>query len=210
VRFFITFSLLIICALSAEGREATAPVWLVSNGLHTSAGLRVRDLPMAREITSDRRADILLIGWGAHDYYRANINPWTVAKALFGRTGSLLHVVPIRGRIQDRFSHSDIVRLDLPRPAVRQFVREIELSFAPDERGKLRYFGRGYYADTRFYVGRDQFTLVGNCNVRLAAQLRRAGVRMCVPCSLIAPGLIAQAARHGTRESRRSRPGDGY
>jgi hypothetical protein len=210
VVFARLFLLLLMTAALLEAREPTAPVWLVSNGLHTSAGLRVQDLPMAREILDDRRADLALIGWGAHDYYRAHINPWSIAKAIFGHSGSLLHVVPIHGRIQNRFSHSDIVRLDLPRSAVREFVREIESSFARDERGQLRYFGRGYYGDSRFYNGSERFYLANNCNVRLAARLRRAGVPMCLPCSVIAPGLIAQAAKHGTRESRRSQPGDGY
>lgn len=209
MRFLATL-LLLLSPLCLEAHEPTAPVWLVSNGLHTSAGLRSRDFPFAREILSDCRADIILIGWGAHDYYRAHINPWTIAKALFGRTDSLLHVVPIHGCIQNRFSHSDIVRLDLPRSAVRQFAREIERSFARDEHGQPKYFDRGYYGDTRFYVGSEAFCLANNCNVRLAAQLRRAGVPMCMPSSLIAPGLIAQAAKHGIRESRRSKPGDGY
>src|SRR4051794_31646211 len=87
---FLTRLLLLLGSASIlEAREPTAPIWLVSNGLHTSAGLRVQDLPGAREILGDRHADIALIGWGAHDYYRAHINPWTIAKAIFGNSSSL-------------------------------------------------------------------------------------------------------------------------
>jgi hypothetical protein len=112
----LSLTLLLWAAATALARETAKPVWVVSNGFHTSLAVRVRDLPFAREIVGDRRADAVLIGWGAEDYYRGKVKPWTFCKALCGASPSLLHVVPVRGPVADRFQHSDVVQLNLTPP----------------------------------------------------------------------------------------------
>jgi hypothetical protein len=102
-RVFLSFVVWLIANTVALGGGSAKPVWLVSNGFHTSLAFRARDLPFARQITGDRQADILLIGWGARDFYEGKVDPWTLTKAIFGIGGSILHVVPVRGPIWKRF-----------------------------------------------------------------------------------------------------------
>ena len=187
----------------------TAPVWVVSNGFHTSLALRAADLPLAKEVFGSGQADVVLLGWGARDIYRGYNNPWTVCEAVFGGP-SLLHVIPIRGTVRSRFLHSDIVRFDLPCDRVRALARELERAFARDELGRLEPQGRGYYAESRFYRGRERFYFPKVCNTWVASKLQRSGVPLCVPASLLAPVLIRQAARAGKREERRSAPVDAF
>ena len=121
--FCLAIVIWILASLPALGEELLKPVWLVSNGFHTSLGFRTRDLPFAKEISGDPEAHVILIGWGARDFYEGEVNPWTVVEAICGIGGSILHVVPVRGPISKRFSHSDVIEMELPQ---RDFGRLIK------------------------------------------------------------------------------------
>jgi len=205
--------LLIGCLQSAAlGRCAptSQPVWLISNGLHTSFVFRVADLPFASEIRADPRADKLIIGWGAADVYRSNVNPWTLCKAVLGAGESLLHIVSLRGSIAGRFAHSDIVELDLPRAEFQKLAHEIDHAFRRDACGRRILSGPGYYGDSRFYAGADHFHIVRVCNTWVAGKLHRSGVPIFVPTSIFAPELVRQASKFGQRQQYRSLPRDGF
>src|SRR5688572_21030752 len=119
--------------------RAAAPaksIWLVGNGFHSSIAVRTADLPFARALSPDPRAEVLVIGWGAADYYRGRVNPWTFCKALCGGSPSILHVVPIRGAVARRFPRSDVVELRVSVANLRRLVHELDRAFARDERGR--------------------------------------------------------------------------
>jgi uncharacterized protein (TIGR02117 family) len=201
---------LAVAGLRAAGAAETKPVWLVSNGFHSSLAVRARDVPFRREIAGQSRADALLIGWGAADFYRGKVNPWTVLKATFTPSPSVLHVVPVRGPVARRFAHSDVVEFALSPAQFRILLRELDAAFARDARGQRAFISRGYFADSRFYQGRDRFYFPKMCNVWVAQRLRQSGVPVFVPTAMAANDLVWQAAKLGKRQGWKRRPPDGF
>jgi len=204
----VAVAIWIIAHATALAVGSAKPVWIVSNGFHTSFGFRTRDLPFARRITGDPQPPFVLIGWGATDFYEGKTNPWTLVEALFGSGGSILHVVPVRGAISDRFSHSDVVELKLSAEKFRRLTDALDQSFARDSSGRFKFIVHGYYTDSRFYAGVERFYFPKMCNVWVAEKLHRSGVSICVPNSLIAFELMWQAKKLGKREQRLGRPRD--
>lgn len=198
----------LILAASLHGAEK--PVWLASNGFHTSIGLRTVDLPFARQIGGGRGEDKLLIGWGASEFYQGDANCATLLWSFFPGP-SALHVVPIHGPIAGRFSHSDVIRLQLTPAEFAILIRQIGAAFARDKTGRpILAEHPGYYPDSHFYRGSERFYFPNMCNMWLAAKLRRSGLPIHPGCAIMAHGLIRQAARLGQREGTVSKPHDGY
>jgi hypothetical protein len=76
-------------------------------------------------------------------------------------------------------------------------VREIDNSFAltPDHQRIL--LGRGYYADSRFYLSREHFYFPYVCNSWIALKLKRAGVPFRLSGTVKAEGLVREASSLG-------------
>jgi uncharacterized protein (TIGR02117 family) len=206
----LALALAIWAAAAAAARETAKPVWLVSNGFHTSLAVRAKDLPEARNIAGDARADLVLIGWGAGDWYRGRTNAWTLVKAICGIGPSILHVVPVRGAITGRFPRSDVVELRLAPAEMRRLAARLDRSFSRGQAGRRILVGRGYYPESRFYIGRDRFYFPKMCNFWVAQALRDSGVRVCVPTAITADNLTRQVERSGRRQQRRSKPVDAF
>jgi hypothetical protein len=186
------------------------PMWLMSNGFHTSVVFRARDIPFRGEITGSRDADELAIGWGASADYRGPSTLWTVLEALFPSKGAL-HVVPIHGPMNRRFPHSDIVLLRLKAASFDKLMAEIDGSFARTREHRRIFLARGYYPDSRFYASSEDFYFPYVCNVWVAKKLSRVGMRFCLPRAVLADGLILQASEQGVMAQRRGGGGrDGY
>ena len=190
--------------------EETRPVWLVSNGFHTSLALRARDVPFRREIIGDPRADALLIGWGEADFYQGRVNAWTFGKSIFWPCPSVLHIVPLRGAVAARFAHSAVLRLTLPAAQFRTLLAQLDTAFARDPRGRRLFVARGYFADSRFYRGRERFYFPKMCNVWVAQKLHRSGLPFFVPGTMAASELMWQAQHFSHREQWLRRPVDAF
>jgi hypothetical protein len=202
-------ALLFTLTAGARG-EARKPVWIVSNGFHSGLAVRVRDLPGGREISGDPRADKLLLGWGDSAYYRRRINPRTFIAALCWPTPSALHVVPIRGPVEERFQRSDVIELSLPASRVRALCEEVDAAIARDSRGRRLFVERGYFPTSRFYAGRESFYFPKMCNLWVAQKFRRAGIPIFTPGAFFASELTIQAERCGRRLRSHRRPVDAF
>lgn len=211
------FSRLVVCLVAASGAlsgcafaDDARSVWLVSNGFHTSLAFRSRDVTFLREVTAESRVDGLLIGWGAADYYRGKVNPWTCLKAIAWPSPGILHVVPIRGNVAARFRHSDVIELSLSSSQFRFLLRQIDDAFARDASGRRVFITRGYFQDSRFYLSRERFYFPKMCNVWVAQKLRRSGVPVFVPTAMVANDLVWQADKLGKRRQWLRRPLDAF
>jgi uncharacterized protein (TIGR02117 family) len=205
---FIFLLLLFVSSGRNAGAEEQRPIWLVSNGFHTSIGVRSGDFPLRREVAGAAAADHLLIGWGGSEFYRGRANPWTLFKSISWPNPSALHVVPVRGSLARRFRRSEVIRLMLPSARHRELMKDLAASFARDSTGRLTVLGPGYFPVSRFYAGTERFCLFQMCNLWIARKLRRNGVRVFVPTAIAPSELMWQAARLGHREQGRRRPAD--
>jgi len=187
----------------AVAAAADEPVWLLGNNFHTSIVLRAQDVPYRDEVTGDRQADELAIGWGANQYYRNGASFWNLLQALWPNRGAI-QVIPVHGSITHRFPDSDVVLLRLTPEGLSTLVREINGSFAltPDHHRVL--LGRGYYADSRFYLSREYFYFPYVCNSWIALKLQRAGVPFRLSGTVKADGLVRQAGKLGVVIQRHS------
>jgi hypothetical protein len=95
-------------------------------------------------------------------------------------------------------------------PRLRRLTAQIDLAFIRDKCGRRIAAGRGYFVDSRFYVGSERFYFPKMCNTWLAQKLRRSGLPICAPTAIVAGDLTRQAAKFGERQRRRSKPLDGF
>lgn len=190
--------------------DETKPVWLLSNGLHTSLAVRARDVPFRQEIAGPSRADTLLIGWGAADFYRGNVTLCTVLRATLTPSPSVLHIVPVRGPLARRFAHSDIIELTLTPAQFRTLLAQLDAAFARDDAGRRDFISPGYFENSRFFRGSERFYFPKMCNLWVAQRLHRSGLPICVPGAVAASELIWQAERIGKRRQSLRLPVDGF
>ena len=206
--FLIGLWITLISAAGARG----AQVWLVSNGFHTSIGVRGRDLPRdVRALSGDARADHFLFGWGAAVYYTApEVTPVVFCRATFLPTSSAVHVVPVRGSLARRFKHSDVFRFEITPAAMQRLSRFLRAAVRRTQAGAPVLLGPGYFPGSRFYAGTEIFWVPITCNIWSARALREAGVRLPMACAFAAPNLVWLARRDGIREQYRRLPLDGF
>lgn len=198
---FVKIALLVLLTFFCRAASAV-PVWIVSNGFHSSIGLQVRDVPTWRALPIAHGANNLLIGWGDAQWYRGNANIGTLFSATFWPTPGVLLLVPVQEPFAKKYPHSDIVRLDLSDAQFAKLRAAIESDFARDAAGKPIFAGDGFAPQSAFYQSRESFYFPKMCNYWVAEQLQKSGVRLSRFRSVSAAGLIHEAAPHGTVESR--------
>jgi len=205
-------AIVFLAAVARVNADETRPIWLVSNGFHTSVAVRVRDMPRAvRELTNDRRADHLLIGWGAAVFYQARrVNLLVFCRATFLPTPSALHVLPFHGRVSQRFAHSDVVRFDVSPADLARAAGFLSRSVRRDSSGQPILLGPGHLPGSRFYAGRDTFWFPATCNVWCARVLRQAGLPFGLAKSIAASEVVWQSRELGRREQVLSAPLDAF
>lgn len=196
-----------LASLLMQRSAAAETVWVVGNGFHSSLGLRAGDLP-GWNFRGAHGVDHVLVGWGDAQWYRGQVTAGTFCSAVFWPTPSVLHVVPVRGGFAQRYPHSDVVRLELPRAQFAEFVKGLDGAFARDARGRVIGAGDGFQPQSHFFAGRESFYFPKMCNYWVAEKLQNGGLRISKAGSLTASGLMHQAARLGTREQSRRPPGD--
>jgi hypothetical protein len=194
---------------SPAGGE-TRPVWLVSNGFHSSIGFRARDFSNAAAITGDPRATHVLLGWGDADFYRFNVTPWIFVKAVFWPTDGALHVVPVRGPIEQKLRNSDVVRFDLRRRDSQKWsgwCRGLLRETAP---GGFVRLGRAISRRAASIWGASSFTFRRCATMWVANLLRKGGVKVIVPGAVNAGSLVWQTEPQGVRLGKRRKPLDAF
>jgi uncharacterized protein (TIGR02117 family) len=212
LRVLIAFACVAFLQLEgkAGGSTDTRPVWLVSNGFHSSLAFRASDVPALAKLTAERRPSYVLIGWGEADFYRFPATPWLLVKAVFWPTDGALHVVPVRGSLTDELANSDIVRFDVAPANFAKLQQRIDRHIARDSSGAAVPLGKGYRETSRFYLSRESFYFPKMCNMWTAQALRTGGVKVVPSLAISAQQLQWQTEPQGRRLNRRKRPLDAF
>ena len=187
------------------------PVWLVGSGIHSAFVFRAQDTPGEwRQRHGTPHPDYLLIGWGHGIFYPgAKVNALSVARGLLPARAAI-HVMPVRGPITRRFTHSDLVRFDVSDDRHAALCAYVEDAFARGADGNLVYLKPGYFAGGRFYRARTWFFFPYICHTWTGRGLRVAGVPIFLPTAVIAGNLFYQARRNGIDEGRKRAPRDDF
>jgi len=203
--------LLLALILLAPGACATAPtgpaprpdepavsIWLVTQDAHTGIAVRRADIPAGLwpESRDFPQADYLEVGWGERNYYMGRDQGfWGTLRVALGSNPSVLHVAGIRGPLPARFPASEIVELSLPASGYERLIRHIHDAFDRTGAPVVAPLGPGLYGDSRFYPGRESFSLLRTCNVWTAQGLREGGLP--VSDAITLEGLMPQVRRIG-------------
>ena len=172
--------------------------WLVTQDAHTGIAVRRADIPAGLwpESRDFPQADYLEVGWGERDYYMGRDQGfWDKLRVALGANPSVLHVAGIRGPLPGSFPASEIVELSLPAAGYERLIRYIQDAYDRSGAPFVAPLGPGLYGDSRFYPGRESFSLLRTCNVWTAQGLRDAGLP--VSDAITREGLMSQVRRIG-------------
>jgi uncharacterized protein (TIGR02117 family) len=197
--------------LLALGACATAPAgppprsdgpavsfWLVTQDAHTGIAVRRADIPAGLwpESRDFPQADYLEVGWGERNYYMGRDQGfWGTLRVALGSNPSVLHVGGIRGPLPRSFPASEIVELSLPASGYERLIRHIHDAYDRSGAPVVAPLGPGLYGDSRFYPGRESFSLLRTCNVWTAQGLREGGLP--VSDAITLEGLMSQVRTMG-------------
>jgi len=176
----------------------TVTIWLVTQDAHTGIAVRRADIPAGLwpESRDFPQADYLEVGWGERDYYMGRDQGfWGTLRVALGSNPSVLHVAGIRGPLPGSFPASEIVELSLPAAGYERLIRYIHDAYNRAGAPVVAPLGPGLYGDSRFYPGRESFSLLRTCNVWTAQGLRDAGLP--VSDAITREGLMSQVRRIG-------------
>ena len=174
------------------------PFWLVTQDAHTGIAVRRADIPpgLWPESRDFPLADYLEVGWGERNYYMGRDQGfWGTLRVTLGSNPSVLHVAGIRGPLPGGFPASEIVELSLPAAGYERLIRYIQDAYDRSGAPFVAPLGPGLYGDSRFYPGRESFSLLRTCNVWTAQGLRDAGLP--VSDAITLEGLMSQVRRIG-------------
>jgi len=176
----------------------TVSIWLVTQDAHTGIAVRRADIPpgLWPESRDFPLADYLEVGWGERNYYMGRDQGfWGTLRVALGSNPSVLHVGGIRGPLPGSFPASEIVELSLPAAGYERLIRYIQDAYDRSGAPVVAPLGPGLYGDSRFYPGRESFSLLRTCNVWTAQGLRDAGLP--VSDAITREGLMSQVRRIG-------------
>lgn len=174
-------------------------VYLVAHEKHSGIAVRRADIPpgLWPESRDFSQADYLEVGWGDRDYYYGrNQGIADALRAAFGTNNpSVLHVAGVRGPLTRSFPASEIIEVELSHDGFDRLVRYIQDEY--DRAGAVAAapLGPGLYGESRFYPGRQTFSLSRTCNVWTAQGLREAGLP--IEDSITMEGVMSQARAIG-------------
>ena len=193
----------VACATAPTGPaprpdEPAVSFWLVTQDAHTGIAVRRADIPAGLwpESRDFPQADYLEVGWGERNYYMGRDQGfWGTLRVALGSNPSVLHVAGIRGPLPARFPASEIVELSLPASGYERLIRHIHDAFDRTGAPVVAPLGPGLYGDSRFYPGRESFSLLRTCNVWTAQGLREGGLP--VSDAITLEGLMSQVRTIG-------------
>jgi len=184
-----------------DDRDSTSAVYLVQHGWHAGIAVRRADIPDDRWPVLDAfpGADYLEVGWGEIRYYPGETRGvWGVARAGLWPTGSVLHVVPIAGAVQSRFSERTIVRIPVDSTALGALSQYVADSFTRTDDRAAVPAAPGFYADSRFYQADLTYHAFNNCNHWAAGALEAAGCDTAPRWTFTVGQVVRQARDCGT------------
>jgi uncharacterized protein (TIGR02117 family) len=185
--FLIRISLLLTAlacySLSNAAQAHTSPtpqaVYVVNNGWHT--GLIVPAAPFKQRFPALQKrfgsADHFEIGWGDKGFYQAkDITASITLKAMFGLSGSIMHIVALSDTPEKYTSKEHMKTLCLSNTQLEQLNQAISESLALNAQQDVQPLGPGLYGDSEFFAAVGNYYLLNTCNSWTAQRLARAGL----------------------------------
>ena len=176
--------------------EHTKIIYLINhNNWHTGIAFKMKDLSpnIWPEIGDFEGFTYLEVGWGDKDYYQdPEPNLWVTLKAVLWPTDSVLHVLGFNSPVEQFFSESEIIELELSDKGFAYLSKFIHNTYARNELEELIELGEGKLNNSLFYLAKGKFHLFNTCNVWTAQAIRSAGFPITPFYSISAGNLVYQ------------------
>jgi uncharacterized protein (TIGR02117 family) len=176
--FLMSFLLLSLQANGKQADKKTQSIYVSSISWHTGIVVPASGLPDSIWPEGHRYEDAayLEIGWGEVDFYPSEgFNLWYALKSVFWPTSSVLHVNPIYRSVEEFYTNTDVVKIELTEEQLRAICRYLMEEFERDEKGKIIPAAEGIYPTSQFYRGSSSYYFPKNSNVWAARAIQRAG-----------------------------------
>ena len=161
-------------------------IYIRSNGVHTDVILPLHnaakdwstDLPFTNTASDDSAFTHVAFGWGDKGFYLetkewADLKASTALKAVFGMSGSAMHVTFCRTPQVDKRCRS--VRVD--EATLRCLTQQVEAGFAHGSDSKPQWIAdRHYEQNDAFYEGTGRYGLFFTCNTWANSVLKGCGL----------------------------------
>jgi uncharacterized protein (TIGR02117 family) len=179
-RVFILFLLLFTTPLAMGQPQAPHGHTIYVSSISWHTGIVVPAYSMPDSLWPEEHYypenSYLEIGWGEADYFpNEGFNLWYALKSAFWPTSSVLHVNPIRQKIESYYTATDVVRININEQQLHQLIHYLIEEFELDEDGRAIPAEEGLYTDSYFYEGNSSYYFPNNSNVWAARALKRAG-----------------------------------
>lgn len=169
-------------ALNSPPPDPLAPkphvVHVLSHGWHTGILVNAADLNQTLPALTNRfhGAAYYEMGWGDAGFYQAEqVTTRLTLQAMFYSSGSVIHLVAVRGDPWVEFSGSQWRSLRLSDAEYGGLLAYLRSSFQTNEAGALLPQHLGIYGDSQFYTAVGRYHLFNTCNKWTAKALRSAG-----------------------------------
>ncbi len=154
-------------------------IYVSSISWHTGVVVPAYALPdsLWAEDPDYKSSTYLEIGWGDADFYtHEGFNLWYAFKAVFWPTSSVLHLNPIDRKVENYYTNTDVVRIELNGEQFEALCLFLVNQFERDKNGKIIPAAEGIYPSSQFYKGSKSYYFPNNSNVWAARALKRAGL----------------------------------
>ncbi|XGA69987.1 DUF2459 domain-containing protein [Chitinibacter sp. SCUT-21] len=144
------------------------------------------------------------IGWGDKGFYQASdITAGIVLKAVFGLSGSIMHIFAVPNTPRAYFPENQMKQLCLSNTQLEQLNSAIIDSMALSASHDVQALGKGLYGDSEFFAAQGAYHVLNTCNTWTAQRLKRAGFAIQPRFKLSASSVmdaIADLPEHCTSE----------
>jgi uncharacterized protein (TIGR02117 family) len=177
--------------------NVTEKFFVVHDDWHSAIVVSTADLSadVLPEIGDFPGAEYLEFSWGDRDYFPHPAPGVGLAlKAALWSSGSIIHVVGLRGTPADSYPNAEIITIALP-PArfhrLMQFVSDTFSRSHPKIPGEAL---PGLSPNARFYLAQGKFSIFRTCNTWVAEALQAAELPI-TPTWVITAGSLGRHAR---------------
>lgn len=153
-------------------------VHVLNHGWHTGILVNAADLNHILPALTNRfqGAAYYEMGWGDAGFYQAEqVTTRLTLQAMFHSSGSVIHLVAVRGDPWVEFSGSQWRSLQLSDAEHGGLLAYLRSSFQTNEAGGLLPQHPGIYGDSQFYTAAGRYHIFNTCNKWTAKALRSAG-----------------------------------
>jgi len=174
------------------------PIYVISHGWHV--GIAMHSHYLKSRLPENPRlpdGDLYMIGWGDNRYYPdREAGVWLALRAALLPTGSVLHVVGISRPVDQYFTTSTIVKIQITEEGANRIASHIAGQFSL-EGDKISFVSDGLYTESAFFEAKGWYYFPKTSNRWTAQALRETGFPITPFYAVTSGNVLRQVRKEG-------------